>query len=310
MLARFWTTFCLLGILVFSASRGFSADTTVTLNAPSADATLFRSNPDNNLGRSDVVSGSTRQGEFSRGLIKFNIASQVPSNAVITSVTLRGQVVKIPASSPTGSPFGLHRLLVDWGEGTKGGNTGSAATQNESTWNVRFFPDTAWSEPGAAAPVDFNATVSSSVFINQLGAYTFPSTANLIADVQAWAANPASNFGWILISQSEDVSSTARRFGSKETGNAFRLTIVYHIAEPEPAPEPVIEVPTRAADDIQFRFPALARFDYHVEFVETLGAPWTTLTNIAGHLSDTNAVVRDSLTVPPSRFYRLRLTPR
>src|SRR5687768_8425046 len=240
MLARFWKSTLAVTLSLIFTVPGFGADTTVTLPAPVADTTLFRANPDNNLGHSDVVSGTTREGEHSRGLIKFNVASQIPSNAVITSVQVSGRVVKLPSTAPTASTFGLHRLLVDWGEGTKGGNTGSAATANEATWNARFHPDTEWSASGGAAPADYAATASSSMLVNTIRAYEWSSTPSLVADVQAWVANPAANFGWILISQSENTSSTARRFGSRETGNPFSLTVTYSLGA---APSATIENP-------------------------------------------------------------------
>src|SRR5207244_575593 len=49
-----------------------------------------------------------------------------------------------------------------------------------------------------------------------------------VNDIQTWLDNPASNFGWILISRSEEVSQTARRFGSREDiANAPQLTIEF-----------------------------------------------------------------------------------
>ena len=43
------------------------------------------------------------------------------------------------------------------------------------------------------------------------GAYTFASTTGLVATVQMWLTNSATNHGWILISQAEETSGTARR---------------------------------------------------------------------------------------------------
>jgi hypothetical protein len=67
---------------------------------------------------------------------------------------------------------------------------------------------------------DFAGTPSAFLSIDDLGNYTFASTSNLIADVQAWLTNPETNFGWVLMSQSEKMTQTARRFGSREDANS------------------------------------------------------------------------------------------
>jgi hypothetical protein len=70
--------------------------------------------------------------------------------------------------------------------------------------------------------------------MDDLGAYTFASASNLIADVQAWLTNPASNFGWVLMSQSENITETARRFGSREDAdNAPTLVVEYSASAQE-----------------------------------------------------------------------------
>jgi hypothetical protein len=38
----------------------------------------------------------------------------------------------------------------------------------------------------------------------------------LVADVQLWLDQPGSNFGWMLLCQSEGTAFSARRFGSRE----------------------------------------------------------------------------------------------
>jgi len=62
-----------------------------------------------------------------------------------------------------------------------------------------------------------------------------------VADVQSWVDNPASNFGWMLMSESEDVPGTARRFGSRETSPVPTLVVTF--APPTPQNPPTITTP-------------------------------------------------------------------
>jgi len=160
----------------------------ITLH-PSADTTLFETNPDNNLGANpNFVSGTTAGVLLppfrSRAVLRFDVAETIPAGAAITSATLKLIEAKLP-SVPAASTFGLHRLLVRWGEGTKSGNTGSQATIGEATWNSRFSLVPQWATPGALAGTDFQADSSASTFVSGLGPYTFASTSNLVADGSA-----------------------------------------------------------------------------------------------------------------------------
>src|SRR3954468_23732058 len=184
----------------------------VTLTA-TADTHLFEPAPDNNAGgNSAFISGANTSLQQSRGLFRFNVTG-IPANATIQAVTVTLRVTQTPFS-PNDSTFDLHRLLVDWGEGTgtSANDAGRAALAGEATWNRRFHPSTTWSAVGAAPPVDFSNTVSAATFVQDVGTYTFNSTPELVADVQQWLTNPSSNFGWILISESENVARTLRHF--------------------------------------------------------------------------------------------------
>ena len=64
--------------------------------------------------------------------------------------------------------------------------------------------------------------------------YEFESTFDTVADLQLWLNHPENNFGWMLISQSEDTPFTARRFNSREEpfGNVPFLTVDFEVPEP------------------------------------------------------------------------------
>ena len=226
-LAKF-ASVCLAGWLALSVSRA-----SVTLK-PVADTTLFEPSADNNLGASlDLAAGTTAHGEKSRALIKFDLTGVVPTNATIATATLTITVTRTPGSGGAGSVFDLRRMLGDWAEGTHGasGQSGAAAAANETTWNARFFPATLWNQPGGGPGVDFSTNVSASVAVGGTATYAFKSTPALVADVQAWMNNSAANFGWLLITESETVNETARRFGSREN-SAQAPTLVIDYALP------------------------------------------------------------------------------
>src|SRR5579872_792398 len=214
----------LAGVVAVCQARGDS----VTLQ-PSADTSLFETAPNNNLGGSlSLVAGSNASGFRSRALLRFDLAGNIPSNAVIQSVALTVTVVTLPGGGGADSIFDLRRVLGDWGEGAGSGNQGSPAGDGEATWNNRFYPSATWTVPGGAVSNDFSAGVSASMLVSNLGGYTFSSTSNLVADAQAWLSTPAANFGWALMSESETLHQTARRFGAREDPvNAASLAVQY-----------------------------------------------------------------------------------
>lgn len=207
-----------------------------------ADTTLIQTAPNNNHGATTFFNaGTTGMGTLNRGLIRFDLAGVIPTDAVIQSAYLNLTVVFVPAAQLELALFGIHRVLAPWGEGDKvpesanSPGLGAPATGHEATWNNRFH-DTqeSWSVPGGQSGVDFVSNASSVEFIETEGTYRFDTTPRLNNDVQGWVANPQSNFGWMLVTFSEDVRYTARRFGSREDPDyAPTLTVTYQVV-PEP----------------------------------------------------------------------------
>lgn len=216
-----------------AATVGSMHAETVSLTA-TADTTLFENNPNNNLGgEASLAVGTTAKGLKCRGLIQFDL-SQIPPGASITSVSLRFRVTKTPSFGANNSNFELRRALVSWGEGSKRGNTGATGGAGEATWEARSGPADLWSAPGGAEGTDFAAPVSSTVAVAGVGTYTFPSSPALIEDVRFWLEQPSKNFGWLVRSDAEDTSATARRVASSE-------------ASPQQAPTLVVEFSPGAA---------------------------------------------------------------
>ena len=54
----------------------------------------------------------------------------------------------------------------------------------------------------------------------------------MVADVQSWLDNPATNFGWLVLGDESMMMMTAKRFDTRESNNPPVLTIQYHAARP------------------------------------------------------------------------------
>jgi hypothetical protein len=294
----------LLGVIitVFCVSLAALGES-ISLTA-SADTSLFEAYPDDNFGGViSLAAGMTAHSNVTRALIKFNLAGQIPTNAVITSARLRLQIVKQPLG-PQPSTFSLHRVLRDWGEGNKAFVTlGEPATAGEATWNNRFQFAASWDTPGGTADVDYSSTVSSSSPNSNLGTSLFGTSAEMVADVQHWLENPSQNFGWMLVSEREATGSTARRFGSREDPpNAPVLEIEY-------GPPLRIENVALARGNFRFSFTVEPLFTYTVQSRTSLaGGNWSVLTNFTETLRSYEAMISDTVN-PPSGFYRVLKAP-
>jgi hypothetical protein len=195
----------LLGFLVLPALFILNLGAETLTNGPVADTTLFEPNKANNLGsHTNVSAGATREGLRTRGLFRFDIAGQIPPSATVTSVSLRLTVTKVPTSGGVTSVFELRRVLQPWGEGNKTSSQGGVASAGEASWNDRLKGTAPWTIPGGQTGADFSSTFSATAPVSGLGNVTFDSVPGLIADVQAWVANAGTNYGWVLMSQSED----------------------------------------------------------------------------------------------------------
>lgn len=202
----------------------------VTLT-PTKDNTLYESATGSisSGAGSTMFVGKTNNGSTRRGLLAFNLAGKIPTTATLVSVTLRLNMAKTIAGAQA---VALHKVTADWGEGTSnaggsGGGDGTAATNNDATWLHTFFSTNQWQTPGG----DFVATASASTSVGSNGVYTWGSTPGLIADVQGWLSNPATNFGWIVIGN-EATTPSAKMFNTRESAAATQpqLVIVYETA--------------------------------------------------------------------------------
>ena len=213
-----------------------------------ADPVPFPASKDNTLYQSTTGSLSNGQGIFffagrtnetsnflRRGLVAFNLSS-IPSNATVTAASLNLFLVKMGPVAP--GNMTVNKALRDWGEGNSNagspGGHGAPAQTNDATWLHNFFNTSFWTTPGG----DFSAAPSATAFVEEEGRYHVWNGAGLIADVQAWVSNPASNFGWAIIGNEVDPGSAAK-FGTSEHGTSPpRLDVTFQTTPPTPTPTP------------------------------------------------------------------------
>ena len=213
-----------------------SAQTVVNLPAVQ-DATLLGGSDattNNSLADPGMFVGTDGQGNPKRGLLQFNIASNIPAGATITAVTLQltvGQVAGSGGGSGGGGSsaetIGLFDETHAWGQpaniaGAKsfGGTGHGAAPQNgDATWNFAFYNSTpASATPWTVAGGNWTASstdIADAAVTGTLTSFTWSSPA-MIADVQKWLNNPTSNFGWLLKNADETDPTDFRAFWSAQ----------------------------------------------------------------------------------------------
>ncbi len=201
---------------------------------PNRDNSMFAENNNSN-GTGGLFVGVTagNQGtSIRRALVQFDIASSIPAGSTINSVTLRVERV-IGGPNSGADVLSIHPVTAAWGEGTSFGvGKGAAPTANDATWNFRFFNTSSWTNPGG----DFGASSGTVTLDNVNNQFTFASQAGMVANVQNWANNPSSNFGWLLKYVDEVSVSTARYFASRENMVTQRPTLtVDFTVVPEPS---------------------------------------------------------------------------
>jgi len=186
-------------------------------------------------GITGIFSGTIRTSFLRRALIAVDLSS-IPTDAVVVSARLE-MVVERSGGNFGDVPYGIHRITRSWGEGeadipNEPGGLGAPAAAGDATWNDAFFTQEPWTTPGG----DFVATASATANAGQQGAVVIWEGPELTADVQAWVANPATNFGWAIITPDEGILQRVKKFFSSEA-EVNRPVLVVEIEDPVAPPE-------------------------------------------------------------------------
>lgn len=194
---------------------------------PSKDNTIYEGTTElrSNGAGQHMFAGKNGINAAQRALLAFDLTDALPTGATLVSVTLR-----LNSSTPKSGAHAirLHRVLSDWGEGTsdadRGEGGGAPATAGDATWLHTSFDTDLWSVVGG----DFVAAASATTTVDAPGPYTW-SSPEMLAEVEAWLADPTTNFGWILVGN-ENASGTGRRFDTRENtvaANRPQLILTY-----------------------------------------------------------------------------------
>lgn len=211
-------------------AHGVVAD--VTTLAPVRDNTLIQSASGARSNGAGMFLFAGRTGQISdslrRGLIAFDIAAAIPARSTIVSVRLKLHLSKTAVLNVL-QDIRLHRALSAWGEGTSvglgGEGAGANAAPGDATWIHTRFDTGLWANPGG----DFTFASSATQAVGDPGDYTWGTTPQMVADVQAWLDDPASAQGWVLIGN-ESTARSAKRFASRENADTLarpELTVVF-----------------------------------------------------------------------------------
>lgn len=215
-----------------------------------ADIVTLTSVKDNTLHKSTTGAKSNGAGRYlfvgktaestsinlRRPLIQFDLSS-IPAGSTVTNVYFTLYCSK----AITAGPVSAHRCLAAWNEGITNASCNAAddegcganSVNGDSTWIHRVKPGTLWTNMGG----DFVATPSDTKFVEgQDLTTTWGSTPGMVADVQAWVNNPATNFGWLLIGEEVADGGTAKRFNTRENSIvSTRPQLVVHFSAPSTA---------------------------------------------------------------------------
>ena len=212
-------------------TRAAQVSTAVTLS-PTKDNTLYEDSSGSRSNGAGDHFFAGRTGEpfdsVRRAAIAFDFGS-IPPRARVARVALTLNMSRTQAGP---EDVELRKLLADWGEGGSDApaeeGEGTAADPGDATWLHTFFDTSTWAKPGG----DFSDTVSAVVTVGGIGSYAW-SSERMVADVQGWVDDPASNFGWLL-KGNESQGRTAKRFDSKENASDSSrptLTVEYVAAD-------------------------------------------------------------------------------
>jgi hypothetical protein len=179
----------------------------------------------NNGTASPMIVGENGFSQLLRTVISFDLNS-IPTNAEINEAVLliRQTSASGIATNTTGMDIGAYRLLQDWTE-LDVTSTKRTATLN---WGSIGADSVGVDREGTATDIA-NSVADKGNMLNNFIEW------NVTADLQAYFAGTATNFGWVLIAETEPVGGDfgTVSLNSTEAGSGLepRLRVIY---VPEP----------------------------------------------------------------------------
>lgn len=177
-----------------------------------------------------LFAGTNATGSARRALLQFDF-SALPAGAVITAAQLSMTLDRVPNGN--NQLLSLHVVTSPWTTGTSNSDVvgtsgqGTAAAPGDATWFFSSWPSPAnpagrrWQTAGG----DFLPAAVASSFVGPLGPNQAPLTytwsdPGMVYSINAWLANPASNFGWVLTGN-EGQTQSVKRFISREALDSY-----------------------------------------------------------------------------------------
>ena len=227
----------LLGAACLCVLQGLALAETLVVTA-SKDNTLYESTGAQLSNGQGIYmfAGLTGSGGARRALVAFDL-SAIPSHATVNDASL-SLFLSRPRSDATAETIDLFKVTKDWGEGNSNagnpGGNGAPAQAGDATWLHNFFNTSFWSSPGG----DTSASISASTAVSTNNRNYTWSGSGMVADVQSWVANPASNFGWMITGNEASQQSAQRFHTSENASNKPQLTVTYTVSSATPTPTP------------------------------------------------------------------------
>lgn len=175
-----------------------------------------------------------------RALVKFDLGV-IPSGSTINSASFGITIDQVPPAASSAT-ISLHTVTGSWGEGASNApgpeGRGTTAQVDDATWLHRFYDTETWNTPGGdfAPEAVANEPISSAP-----QSVTFASSPQLVAAVQAWVDDPASNHGWVLLGD-EVVTQNARRILSRENAGPGNPLLSIEFTPPPPVAVPAMTI--------------------------------------------------------------------
>lgn len=211
-----------------------------------SDAVIFKDQPDQAAGGSNLMVGCDGKEACARTLVRFDI-STMPSDSVIENVHL----VLVPRKSSTSAfQMDVHQLKTNWtrtslSEQADGADSGvvagTTATAGDVTWKYASYPGTEWTALGGDVDgANIMSTADATTDNPSTNTPTFFDGTDVFKNVvTGWIDGSIPNYGMLLKSKAENGSEDAwQQFFYEKSGNKPRrspkLLITYtSVSHPE-----------------------------------------------------------------------------